>query len=127
MNGKNNLRVAFTHAVRSRVFLVLWGLILIQAIVLIALTLSLGKIGQPGVPFRYDGFSATGIFRDNGSYLLNFVLFAVFVPILNSLISLKMYTVRGRTVALGILWLTATIMLVAIIFVAALLILGNVL
>jgi hypothetical protein len=96
-------------------------------ILLILLTLSLGKIGQPGVPYRYDGFSATGIFRDNGSYLLNFTLFALAIPILNSLVSLKMYAVRGRSVGLGVLWLTVVIMLVATVFVVALLNLGNVL
>jgi hypothetical protein len=127
MDGKTNLKVALEQAVRSRVFLALWVLILLQMVVLIVLTLSLGKIGQPGVPYRYDGFSATGIFRDNGSYLLNFVFFAVAIPILNSLVSLKMYAVRGRSVSLGILWLTVVIMLVATVFVVALLNLGNVL
>jgi hypothetical protein len=127
MNGKVNLKTAFTHAIRSRVFLALWMLILVQMIVLIVLTLVIGKVGQPGVPYRFDGFSATGIFRDNGSYLLNFILFAVAIPILNSLLSLKMYAVRGRTVGLGILWLTVVIMMIAIIFVVALLNLGNVL
>jgi hypothetical protein len=127
MNGKINLKSAFQQAIRSRVFLVLWGVILIQAVVLIVLTLSLGRIGQPGVPYRYDGFSATGIFRDNGSYLLNFIFFAVAIPIVNSLVSLKMYAVRGRSVGLGILWLTVVVMLIATIFVAALLNIGNVL
>jgi hypothetical protein len=127
MNGKVSLKSAFTQAIRSRVFLVLWIIIIVQAVFLVLLTLSLGKIGQPGVPYRYDGFSATGIFRDNGSYLLNFIFFAVAVPILNSFVSLKMYAVRGRSVGLGILWLTVVIMLAATIFVVALLNLGNVL
>jgi hypothetical protein len=127
MNGKISLKNAFQQAIRSRVFLMLWAVIIIQAVILIVLTLSLGRIGQPGVPYRYDGFSATGIFRDNGAYLLNFVFFAVAIPIVNSLVSLKMYSVRGRSVGLGILWLTVAIMLSAIIFVVALLNLGNVL
>ncbi|MDR3125717.1 MAG: hypothetical protein LBU20_01420 [Candidatus Nomurabacteria bacterium] len=127
MNGRISLKTAFVQAIRSRVFLALWIFIVVQTVVLIFLTLSLGKIGQPGVPYRYDGFSATGIFRDNGLYLLNFAFFAVAIPILNSLASLKMYAVRGRSVSLGILWLTVIIMLAATIFVAALLNLGNVL
>lgn len=127
MSEKLSIKSAFKQAVRSRVFLALWIVIILQAVLLIVLTLSLGKVGQPGVPYRYDGFSETGIFRDNGSYLLNFVLFAIVVPILNSVVSLKMYLVRGRSVALGILWLTIVIMLVATIFTVALLNLGNVL
>ena len=127
MSEKNNLKTAFQQALGSRVFLALWAFIILQSIALIILVLSFGKIGQPGVPYRYDGFSSTGIFRDNGSYLLNLVLFAVAVPVLNSLISLKLYAVRGRNVGLGILWLTVIIMLIATVFVVALLNLGNVL
>jgi hypothetical protein len=55
------------------------------------------------------------------------LFFAVAIPVLNSLVSLKMYAVRGRSVGLGILWLTVVIMLVAAVFVVALLNLGNVL
>ena len=127
MNGKISLKAAFSQAVRSRVFLALWIFIILQAVVLILLTLGFGKIGQPGVPYRFDGFSITGIFRDNGSYMLNFILFAVAVPVLNSILSLKMFAVRGRNVGLAILWLTVIVMLIATVFVAALLNLGNVL
>lgn len=127
MSEKISLKTAFGQAVKSRVFLALWIFIILQAIVLILLTIGFGKIGQPGVPYRFDGFSVTGIFRDNGSYMLNFILFAVAVPILNSILSLKMYVVRGRNVGLAILWLTVVVMLIATVFVAALLNLGNVL
>lgn len=127
MNGKMSLKTAFSQAVRSRVFLALWIFIILQAVILILLTLGFGKIGQPGVPYRFDGFSITGIFRDNGTYMLNFLLFAIVIPVLNIILSLKMYTVRGRNVGLAILWLTVVVMLIATVFVTALLNLGNVL
>lgn len=127
MDKKLTIIEAAKQATSSRVFVLLWVVLAIEAISLIALTLMYAKIGQPGVPYRYDGFSAEGIFRDNGGYLLNFLLFAAAVPILNSLISLKMYVIKGRNIGLAVLWLSVTIMTVAIVFVAALFGLGNML
>lgn len=122
-----SIKQAFLHAASSRVFLTLWVIILLQIIATLVLVFSFGKIGQPGVPYRFDGFSATGIFRDNGSYLLNFALFAVVVPILNIFISLKMYAVKGRSIGIAMLWLTIVLMMIAIVFLVALLNIGNVL
>ncbi|MDR1196730.1 MAG: hypothetical protein LBL08_00415 [Candidatus Nomurabacteria bacterium] len=127
MDKTMSIKQAFLHAASSRVFLTLWVIILLQIIATLVLVFSFGKIGQPGVPYRFDGFSATGIFRDNGSYLLNFALFAVVVPILNIFISLKMYAVKGRSIGIAMLWLTIVLMMIAIVFLVALLNIGNVL
>lgn len=127
MNKNLTIKAAAKQAVRSRVFIILWVALLIEAIALIILTLVLAKTGQPGVPYRYDGFAAEGIFRDNGSYLLNFLVFAIAVPVLNSLVSLKMYAIKGRNLGLAILWLSVVIMAIAIVFSVALFGLGNML
>jgi hypothetical protein len=127
MDKTMSVKQAFLHAVRSRVFLTLWIIIILQIVASLILVFSFGKIGQPGVPYRFDGFSATGIFRDNGSYLLNFGLFAVVAPILNVFISLKMYAVKGRSIGIAVLWLTIVLMMITIVFLAALLNIGNVL
>lgn len=127
MNKNITIKVAAKQALKSRVFVILWVALLIEAIILIAVTLLFAKIGQPGVPFRYDGFSTEGIFRDNGGYLLNFLAFAVVVPVLNTLLSLKMYAVKGRNIGLAVLWLSIVIMTIAIVFVSALFGLGNML
>jgi hypothetical protein len=127
MSKKMTISAAAKHALGSRVFLVLWALLVVEAVALIILTFALAKIGQPGVPYRYDGFSMAEIFRDNGSYLLNFVVFAVVVPVVNSLVSLKLYAIKGRNIGLAVLWLSVVVMAVAIVFAAALFGLGNVL
>jgi len=127
MDKKMTISTAAKHAVKSRVFMALWVVLVLEAIALVVLTFALAKIGQPGVPYRYDGFSTAGIFRDNGSYLLNFALFAAVIPVVNSLVSLKLYAVKGRSIGLAVLWVSVVIMAVAIVFAAALFGLGNVL
>jgi hypothetical protein len=127
MNKAITLKEAFRQAVSSRVFVSLWVIIALQIVLTLILLFSMGKIGQPGVPYRHDGFSDTSIYRDNGSYLLNFAFFTFFVPILNVVVSLKMYAVKGRNVGLAVLWLTIVVLSVAIVFLTALLNIGNVL
>lgn len=127
MDTNLTIKTAIKQASKSRVFVALWIVLLIEAIILIVFTFMFAKIGQPGVPYRYDGFSNEGIFRDNGSYLLNFLLFAIVVPVLNSVISLKMYAIKGRNLGLATLWISIVIMIVAIIVAAALFGLGNML
>ena len=126
-NNKFSLKNTFNEAIHSRVFLVLFVIIIIEAVAFIALVLSMGKIGIPQVPVRFDGFSYTGLFRENGSYLLNFVAFGIVVAATNILVSLKLYHVKGRTVAVGILWLTVVIFVILTIILIALLGIGSVL
>ena len=127
MNKSLTIKLAAKQAVKSRVFLILWAVLVIEMIIIIALTLAYAKIGQPGVPYRYDGFSTEGIFRDNGGYLLNFLAFGIAVPVINSLVSLKVYMIKGRNMSLAVLWLTIVVMVVAIVFMLALFGLGNML
>ena len=126
MSKTLSLKESFKAAVHSRVFISLWIVIVLQALLLVGLVMSMGRIGAPGTPVRFDGFSTTGIFLDNGSYLLNLVAFAIIVPVINTFISLKVYSFRGRQMALTVLWITIVLMIVATIFAMALLNIGNV-
>ena len=126
-DDKFSLKTTFGEAIHSRVFLVLFIVIILQAIAFAALVLSLGKIGVPQVPIRFDGFSFTELFRENGSYLINFAVFGAVVAITNILVSLKLYHAKGRMVAIGVLWLTIVIFIILTIILLALLRIGSVL
>lgn len=121
-----NFKDTFKEISTSRVFVTLWIVLALQALIMLVITIVKGHIGSPGIPVRYDGLSNTGIFLANGSYLLNLGAFAVLVPVLNIIISLKIYAVRGRQLALLVLWATVVIMLIATVFTLALLGLGNI-
>ena len=125
--NKFSIKKTFTEAIRSRVFLTLFVIIIIEAIAFIVLVLSMGKIGVPQVPVRYDGFSFTEIFRQNGSYMINFAVFGAIVAVTNILISLKVYYTKGRAIALGVLWLTVVVFVILMIILLALLETGSVL
>jgi len=125
--SKFSIKDTFLEAIRSRVFLALFIIIIIEAVVFIIFVLSMGKIGVPQVPIRFDGFSFTEIFRENGSYLINFAVFAAVVAATNILVSLKVYRTKGRNIALGVLWLTVAIFIILTIILLALLGTGSIL
>jgi len=120
-----SIKESFKAAAHSRVFVVLWVIILLQAISIAITVLVVGRIGEPGTPVRFDGFSSTGIFLDNGLYLIIFAFWAFIVAILNIAISLKIFGYKGRQTALAVLWLTIVLFVIAIFFIAALLSTGN--
>ena len=126
-DSKFSLKTTFNEAIHSRVFLALFVIIIIQAIAFAILVFSMGKIGVPQVPIRFDGFSFTELFRENGSYLINFAVFGVVVAVMNILVSLKLYHTKGRAMALGVLWLTVAIFVILTVILLALLGLGSVL
>ena len=119
------LKKSLKAAASSRVFIVLWILILLQVLGMVAFVFIIGRIGEPGTPIRFDGFSSTGIFLNNGVYLINFVVWAAIVAVLNIFISLKVYGYKGRQIALAVLWLTIVLLAIATVFVVALLNTGN--
>ena len=122
---KSLIGKSFKAAAGSRVFVVLWIMILLQVLSIVTLVFVMGRIGEPGTPVRFDGFSSTGIFLNNGTYLINFAVWSVIVAVLNIFISLKVYSYRGRQIALTILWFTIVLLAVATVFVVALLNTGN--
>ncbi|MDR2524440.1 MAG: hypothetical protein LBC95_02785 [Candidatus Nomurabacteria bacterium] len=124
----DQIKSALRETAKSRVFVTLWVVIILQALLLLILVLTIGRIGEPGVPVRHNGFEcATCVNSENGSYLLNFVFLAAIIPVVNILVSLKLYTVRGRNIALVVLWLTMAVFAVATVFTLALLNRGNIL
>ena len=118
---------AFKEAVKSRVFLVLTVILVVQLVAFLIIVLSIGKVGSVQVPIRYDGYSYTNIFRDNGSYLLNFAFYGIVLFCANILVSMKLYIKKGRSMALGVLWLTVAVFFISTVILLVLLSTGSVL
>lgn len=111
---KTHIRAAFKHAIRDRNWV-------IGAIVLVALSLLLALIlllqirpSDLQLPVHYTSYGTTNFYRDKWYYLLGFVLFAIFVMLMNIAISLKLYEQKGRE--LSILFLGLSIAIIAIAF-----------
>ncbi len=115
------LKLLFKEASRSRAFIVLWGIMLIQIIMLVIIASLYIHASQLQVPVRYSAFAEAQYFRSQWLYLFNFIGFGVVVFILNSLISLKLLGVKGRHLALSFLWTSIIVLAVAILLIAAIL------
>ena len=115
------VKTLFLEAIKSRTFVALWVLVLIQVIILITLVLVNVHPRQLQIPVRFDAFASEQYFRDQWFYLFNFVVFGIVVFITNSLVSLKILDVKGRHLALGFLWSTVVVLLIATVLIAAIL------
>ncbi len=73
------------------------------------------------VEVRYSDFSQAGFYRDKWYYLLSFVVFAVGIGVAHSAIAAKIYRLKGRVAAISFLWLSVAILLVAAVYIRAIL------
>jgi hypothetical protein len=109
------------EAVKSRIFVALWVLMLVQIIILVVLVAINIYPRQLQIPVHFDAFSTEQYFRDQWFYLFNFIAFGVVVFFINSLTSLKILEVKGRHLALGFLWITLAVLFIATVLIAAIL------
>jgi hypothetical protein len=115
------VKSVFFEAIKSRTFVALWVLMLLQVTTLIILVATSVHPNQLQIPVRFDAFSNQLYFRDQWFYLFNFIAFGLVVFSVNSLISLKILDVKGRHLALGFMWITVAVLLIATILIAAVL------
>lgn len=73
------------------------------------------------IPVRYTSFGITNFYRDRWYYLLSLVLFAVVVAIMHILVSIRLYQAKGRDLAVSFIWLSVIVLIIASIFIFAVL------
>ncbi|MCL2174100.1 hypothetical protein FWH58_02280 [Candidatus Saccharibacteria bacterium] len=111
----------FLEAIKSRVFVALWMLMLIEVIALIILIAINIHPRQLQIPVHFDAFSVEQYFRDQWFYLFNFIAFGIAMFFLNSWVSLKILDIKGRHLALSFLCATVTVLFIVTILIAAIL------
>jgi len=62
---------------------------------------------------HYSAFGVTHLYRDQWYYLLNFGVFGLFVAIMHVILTVKLYIIKGESLAIGFAWLGIIIMLLA--------------
>lgn len=115
------LKSTLHEAVKSRSFLALWSLMIIETVILLVLASIYIHAGQLQIPVRFSAFADTQYFREDWAYLLNFVVFGVAILCLNILVSLKLFNIKGRHFALGYLVIVILVFAVSILLIAAIL------
>ncbi len=118
-----NLKQSFLSAIKSRTFVMLWIVILLQTIALVVLAVVNTRSGLTVQTHCDLGSSVPDCTHAEAPwwYTLNFAGFAVSAFVLNLLVSLKILDAKGRPLAIAWLWLAIIILLVATILIFAIL------
>ena len=85
----------------------------VLALLLLAFVLLTVRPGEVQVVTHYTAFGPTNFYRSSWAYLLNFAVFGLVYAVLHSLIAVKLYAEKGRSLAVGFLWLSIGILGVA--------------
>ena len=118
-----NIKHLFLEAVKSRSFVALWILALLQTVLLVVLVAVYVRSGLT-VQTHCDLGSGVPDCTSTEApwfYLFNFAAFAVAALAANVVASLKLLEAKGRTLALSWLGLTALVMIVATALLSAIL------
>lgn len=105
--------------VGDRAFLAAWAAIGVVLLVIVLIGVVYIRPSDLQVPVRYSGFGITHFYRSKWYYEMVFIVFAVLVAVFHTLISAKLLDVKGRQFALGFLWLTVVILVIAAVFTLA--------
>lgn len=111
---KTYIREAFKHAIKDRSWVIAAALLIILSLLLAVILLLQIRPTSLQIPVHYSSYGTAHFYRDKWYYLLSFVLFSVFVMLMNTAISLKLYEQKGREIS--ILFLGLSIAIIAIAF-----------
>lgn len=81
--------------------------------------------GDVTVYTRYTAFGEAHFYKNHWQYLLTFVLFGPLVVIAHSALMVKLYAIERRQTALLVGWIGVTVLIVAFVYVMAVMRLGN--
>ncbi len=62
---------------------------------------------------HYSAFGSTHLYRDQWFYLLNFGVFGLFTVVLHVVLTVKLFIIKGNSLAVAFAWLGIIIMLLA--------------
>ena len=110
---KTHIRTAFKHATRDRSWIIGAGILVILSLLLAIILLLQIRPSDLQLPVHYTSYGTTNFYRDKWYYLFSFVLFAIFVMLMNIAISLKLYEQKGRQLSIFFLGLSIAIIVIA--------------
>ena len=102
---KATIKRSLKQLVDDRYLLVLLACMILLSIIL---SIIIGFSIHPSelqLVSHYSEFGITHLYRDQWYYLLVFVAFGLIVSVLHSIISIKLLTVKGRSLAIAFAWL----------------------
>ena len=82
--------------------------LVVLLLVSIFFSVILGFVIQPSdvqLIIHYSAFGESHLYRDQWFYLINFILFEIFIATIHSSLSIKMLVVKDRNIAILFAWL----------------------
>lgn len=102
---KDIIKESFRDLLANRQILVLLCLSIVFAFVFsIYLCFSIHS-SELQLVSHYSAFGETHLYRDQWFYLFSFVIFQIIIAFINAVISVKLLTVKGRSIAIMFSWL----------------------
>lgn len=111
---KNEIKQITRALVRDRyvaILLTSFLVLCVASIVFIAINI---RVSELQVVVHYTGFGSTNFYRDRWYYLFTFIVFVVLMAAMHSIISYKLLESRGRDLTLAFLWLSITVIIIAV-------------
>jgi len=113
MNIKTTIKDSLKQLIADR-----YLLILLSALILFTLSFAIiiGLSIRPSelqLVSHYSAFGSTHLYRDQWFYLFTFVGFGLITTVLNTIIAIKIFLVKGHSLATMFAWLSAGIILLA--------------
>jgi len=116
-----NIKEVISHMLRDRSVVI--ALIAIVALLVATVVVSVIYIRPSDlqVPIRYSAYGITNFYRDKWYYEIILALFAFIQAGLHIAISVRLFQVKGRDVALPFLWLTVGLLAITVTLLLAIL------
>jgi hypothetical protein len=108
-----SVKLPIREALRSRMFVTLWIVMLVQVIILVLIIALMAKSSTLQEPVHMSQFSPTFFYRDQWTYLWNFAGFGGLMLLANGLISVKILELKGRSMALAFLSISIAVLAIA--------------
>ncbi|MBC7869004.1 hypothetical protein H7X69_02405 [Candidatus Saccharibacteria bacterium] len=110
---KKTIQESFTLLLANRRLLVLCGALLLLAF---SFVVYIGFKVRPSdlqLVSHYSAFGVTHLYRDQWFYLWSFGLFGFFVAAIHVILTVKLFMVKGDSLAVAFAWLGIVVMLLA--------------
>lgn len=106
-------KIAFKQAFADRGFLAAWLVSLLMFVAIAVLCIVEIRPSDLQVPIRYTAFGITNIYRAQWYAELAFAAFGAIVMVVHTFIAVRLYTLKNRDIARGMMWLTAIMLAIA--------------
>lgn len=107
------LRPTIHEVIKDRQIVLPWITLVVLSFILIVVELFRIRPSELNIPTRYSTFGQTFIYNDAWYYLLSFVVFVLVVVAIHTLITVKLYSLKGPLIARFFLGLSILLIVIA--------------